>query len=100
MLLNKVNRQDPDPHPNGKSGFSVFMVPFLPNVSALIRYLLRLAASCGNISAGQEMVGAKLRSSDLALARITAKWRHSLQTFLTFQSVCAKVGFDLDLAST
>jgi hypothetical protein len=42
-------------------------------------------------------LGAKLRSSDLALAQITAKWRHSLQTFLTFQADCAKVGFDLEL---
>jgi hypothetical protein len=42
-------------------------------------------------------LGAKLRSSDLALAQITAKWRHSLQTFLNFQSECAKLGFDLDL---
>lgn len=42
-------------------------------------------------------LGAKLRSSDLALAQITAKWRHSLQTFLDFQAECAKAGFDLDL---
>ncbi|MGY8683340.1 DUF262 domain-containing protein [Bradyrhizobium sp. UFLA05-153] len=42
-------------------------------------------------------LGAKLRSSDLALAQITAKWRHSLQTFLDFQEQCAKLGFDVDL---
>jgi len=42
-------------------------------------------------------LGAKLRSSDLALAQITAKWRHSLQSFLKFQADCAKVGFDLEL---
>lgn len=42
-------------------------------------------------------LGAKLRSSDLALAQITAKWRHSLQVFLDFQSECAKGGFDLEL---
>ncbi len=42
-------------------------------------------------------LGAKLRSSDLALAQITAKWRHSLQTFLDFQTECAKIGFDLEL---
>ena len=41
-------------------------------------------------------LGAKLRSSDLALAQITAKWRHSL-TFQDFQKACAKTGFDLDL---
>jgi hypothetical protein len=42
-------------------------------------------------------LGAKLRSSDLALAQITAKWRNSLKTFDTFQRQCAKAGFDLDL---
>lgn len=42
-------------------------------------------------------LGAKLRSSDLALAQITAKWRNSLKTFQTFHQQCAKVGFDLEL---
>lgn len=42
-------------------------------------------------------LGAKLRSSDLALAQITAKWRNSLKTFQAFQQQCTKVGFDLDL---
>ncbi len=42
-------------------------------------------------------LGAKLRSSDLALAQITAKWRNSLKTFQDFQQQCAKAGFDLDL---
>ncbi len=42
-------------------------------------------------------LGAKLRSSDLALAQITAKWRNSLKTFQAFQKQCAKQGFDLDL---
>lgn len=42
-------------------------------------------------------LGAKLRSSDLALAQITAKWRNSLATFQAFQQQCAKIGFDLDL---
>lgn len=42
-------------------------------------------------------LGAKLRSSDLALAQITAKWRNSLKTFQAFQAHCAKLGFDLDL---
>lgn len=42
-------------------------------------------------------LGAKLRSSDLALAQITAKWRNSLKTFEAFQNDCAKAGFDLDL---
>lgn len=42
-------------------------------------------------------LGAKLRSSDLALAQITARWRHSLEIFQKFQSDCGKLGFDLDL---
>ena len=42
-------------------------------------------------------LGAKLRSSDLALAQITAKWRNSLTTFLDFQQRCTKEGFALDL---
>ena len=42
-------------------------------------------------------LGAKLRSSDLALAQITAKWRGALELFQVFQSECAKRGFDLDL---
>jgi hypothetical protein len=42
-------------------------------------------------------LGAKLRSSDLALAQITAKWRNSLGLFLKFQESCKKSGFELDL---
>lgn len=42
-------------------------------------------------------LGAKLRSSDLALAQITAKWRGALKTFKSFQTQCEKTGFDLDL---
>lgn len=42
-------------------------------------------------------LGAKLRSSDLALAQITAKWRGALETFQSFQTQCEKTGFDLDL---
>lgn len=42
-------------------------------------------------------LGAKLRSSDLALAQITAKWRNSLAIFQAFQQQCSKLGFDLDL---
>ena len=42
-------------------------------------------------------LGAKLRSSDLALAQITAKWHGALKTFQGFQEQCAKAGFDLDL---
>jgi hypothetical protein len=42
-------------------------------------------------------LGAKLRSSDLALAQITAKWRGALKTFQAFQEQCGKTGFDIDL---
>lgn len=42
-------------------------------------------------------LGAKLRSSDLALAQITAKWRNSLTTFQQFQKECSEAGFYLDL---
>ena len=42
-------------------------------------------------------LGAKLRSSDLALAQITAMWRNSLAIFEKFQEACAKKGFYLDL---
>ena len=44
-------------------------------------------------------LGAKLRSSDLALAQITAKWRNSLKDFQAFQQDCKREGFDLDLGS-
>lgn len=42
-------------------------------------------------------LGAKLRSSDLALAQITAKWKNSLAIFQEFQTQCRQNGFDLDL---
>lgn len=42
-------------------------------------------------------LGAKLRSSDLALAQITAKWKNSLAVFQSFQKQCRKDGFDLEL---
>ena len=42
-------------------------------------------------------LGAKLRSSDLALAQITAKWRGALKTFQEFQKQCHEEGFDVDL---
>jgi len=42
-------------------------------------------------------LGAKLRSSDLALAQITAKWRGALSTFQKFQAQCADAGFDIEL---
>lgn len=42
-------------------------------------------------------LGAKLRSSDLALAQITAKWPGALKTFQAAQESCEKHGFDVDL---
>ena len=42
-------------------------------------------------------LGAKLRSSDLALAQITAKWRGALKIFQDFQEECKDSGFDLEL---
>lgn len=42
-------------------------------------------------------LGAKLRSSDLALAQITAKWPGALKVFQGFQAECTEAGFDLDL---
>jgi hypothetical protein len=42
-------------------------------------------------------LGAKLRSSDLAMAQITAKWRNSLSEFEAFQSKCAAKGFPVEL---
>lgn len=43
-------------------------------------------------------LGAKLRSSDLALAQITAKWRGSLKEFQEFQRECDNLGFRFDLS--
>jgi hypothetical protein len=42
-------------------------------------------------------LGAKLRSSDLALAQITARWRGALEIFQEFQKQCEAIGFELDL---
>jgi hypothetical protein len=43
-------------------------------------------------------LGAKLRSSDLALAQITARWPGSLEQFRGFQKECDELGFELDLS--
>lgn len=42
-------------------------------------------------------LGVKLRSSDLALAQITARWRNLMPLLETFQDECEKDGFLLDL---
>jgi hypothetical protein len=44
-------------------------------------------------------LGAKLRSSDLALAQITAKWRGSLQVFRSYQDELERRGFDLEIGT-
>jgi hypothetical protein len=44
-------------------------------------------------------LGAKLRSSDLALAQITARWPGSLAIFKKFQKECDDLGFELDLST-
>ncbi len=44
-------------------------------------------------------LGVKLRSSDLALAQITSRWRNSLKLFEEFQHEYEKIGFDLDLGT-
>lgn len=43
-------------------------------------------------------LGAKLKSSDLALAQITAKWRGSLEQFRNYQDELDKRGFEVDLS--
>lgn len=42
-------------------------------------------------------LGAKLRSSDLALAQVTAKWRGSLAIFQKFEKDCINNRFDLEI---
>lgn len=44
-------------------------------------------------------LGAKLRSSDLALAQITAKWRGSLDVFRSYQDELERRGFDLEIGT-
>lgn len=41
-------------------------------------------------------LGVKLKSSDLALAQITARWRNLLPLLEKFEAECAAVGFPLD----
>ena len=44
-------------------------------------------------------LGAKLKSSDLALAQITAKWRGSLELFRKYQDEIDASGFNFDLGT-
>ena len=43
-------------------------------------------------------LGAKLRSADLALAQITAKWPGSLSIFQSYQKSCSEKGFEIDMS--
>jgi hypothetical protein len=43
-------------------------------------------------------LGAKLRSSDLALAQVTSKWRGALAIFQHFEHECARSGFPVELS--
>lgn len=42
-------------------------------------------------------LGTKLRSSDLALAQMTAIWPHSLKEFEDYQNICGHVDFQFEL---
>ncbi len=78
----------------------------LARLRAIRRYIYRMDVLERGLSYNEvteifvrvNSLGAKLRSSDLALAQITAKWRNSLKIFQTFQQQCARTGFDLDLS--
>lgn len=77
----------------------------LAKLRGIRRYVYRMDVLERNLSYDEvteifvrvNSLGAKLRSSDLALAQITAKWRGALKTFQGFQEQCEKKGFDLDL---
>lgn len=77
----------------------------LARLRAIRRYMYRMDVLERSLSYDEvteifvrvNSLGAKLRSSDLALAQITARWRNSLATFQAFQQQCAKSGFDLEL---
>ena len=42
-------------------------------------------------------LGAKLRSSDLALAQMTSRWQHILKELEVFQDECEQSGFNIEL---
>lgn len=77
----------------------------LARLRGIRRYVYRMDILERSLSYGEvteifvrvNSLGAKLRSSDLALAQITAKWRGALRTFQAFQEECARTGFDLEL---
>lgn len=77
----------------------------LAKVRAIRKYMYRMDVLERSLSYDEvteifvrvNSLGAKLRSSDLALAQITAKWRNSLAVFQTLQQHYADHGFELDL---
>jgi hypothetical protein len=77
----------------------------LARLRAIKQYMYRIDVLEKNLSYDEvteifvrvNSLGAKLRSSDLALAQITAKWRGALTTFQDFQKQCHREGFDVDL---
>src|SRR5690606_5526007 len=77
----------------------------LARLRAIRRYVYRMDVLESSMSYDEvteifvrvNSLGAKLRSSDLALAQITAMWRNSLEKFQAFQKRCADDDFDLDL---
>jgi hypothetical protein len=77
----------------------------LARLRAIRRYVYRMDVLERSLSYNEvteifvrvNSLGAKLRSSDLALAQITAKWVGALATFQRFQNDCEAAGFDLDL---
>jgi hypothetical protein len=77
----------------------------LANLRAIRRYMYRMDILERTLSYEEvteifvrvNSLGAKLRSSDLALAQITARWSGALAEFQLYQQSCAAAGFDLDL---
>lgn len=77
----------------------------LNNVRNIKKYIYRMDVLENSLSYNEvteifvrvNSLGAKLRSSDLALAQITAKWKNSLAIFQKFQAKCRDTGFELDL---
>ena len=79
----------------------------LKNLRAIKNYVYRMDVLEDSLSYEEvteifvrvNSLGAKLRSSDLALAQITARWPGSLALFREFQKECEKLGFDIDLGT-
>lgn len=68
----------------------------LARLRAIRKYVYRMDVLERSLSY-DEVTEIFVRVNSLGAAQITAKWKHSLQTFLEFQTECAKLGFDLEL---